>query len=96
MPAPVLVIGRFQFGNPPTLAGPTRWPLTPAPGVNGLGLWQIAAADCGLTDGTVYHYWFEVVSTNPDRSGDAILCTDPTAWTVDGRLIPPPLRAPFN
>jgi pullulanase len=92
--APVLVIGRFQFGNPPTLSGEARWPLAPTPGVN--GLWRIAAADCGLADGTVYHYWFEVVSTNPDRSGGAILCTDPSAWTVDWRLIPPPLSAPLN
>jgi 1,4-alpha-glucan branching enzyme len=92
--APVLVIGNFQSGNPPTLARSKRLPMTLAPGVT--GLWQIAAADCGLTDGTVYHYWFEVKSTNPDRPGGAILCSDPTAWTVDWRLIPPPLPTPFD
>ncbi|QNI33413.1 alpha amylase [Alloacidobacterium dinghuense] len=94
MAAPALVIGRFQFGNPPTLADSKRLPLKPVSGVT--GLWHIAATDCGMTDGTVYHYWFEVESTNPDRPGGAILCTDPTAWTVDWRLIPPPLKVPFD
>lgn len=90
---PVLVIGQFQPGNPPTLAARKRLPLTASAGVT--GLWEIAANACGLADGSVYHYWFEVRSTNPDRPGGAILCTDPTAWTVDWRLIPPPLAAPF-
>jgi glycosidase len=48
-----------------------------------------------LVDGTVYHYWFEVQSTHPGRAGGAIPCTDPTAWTVDWRLLPPPFASPF-
>jgi pullulanase len=56
-------------------------------------VFRIDAAACGLTDNTVYHYWFEVTDssrfhTPPQR----ILCTDPTALTVDWRLLAP--RAP--
>jgi pullulanase len=91
--APVLVIGQFQQGNPPTLIAVNRFAMTPA--ARATGLWEIAAAACQLVDGTVYHYWFEVQSTNPDRPGGAILCTDPTAWTVDWRLLPLPLAPPF-
>jgi pullulanase len=91
--APVLVIGQFQPGNPPTLGASTRFTITPAAGVT--GLWEIAAGACGLIDGSVYHYWFEVQSTHPNRSGGTILCTDPTAWAVDWSLIPPPLPPPF-
>jgi pullulanase len=91
--APILVIGQFQSGNPPTLTAATRFSMTLAVGVT--GLWEISAASCGLVDGTVYHYWFEVQSTNPGRPGGAIPCTDPTAWTVDWRLLPPPLAPPF-
>ncbi|NYF52094.1 alpha-amylase family glycosyl hydrolase [Tunturiibacter gelidoferens] len=91
--APVLIIGQFQQGNPPTLAVANRFPMTPAAGVT--GLWEIAATSCGLVDGSIYHYWFAVQSTNPNRPGGPIPCTDPTAWTVDWRLLPPPLASPF-
>ena len=81
MTAPVLVIGTFQFGNPPTLAAPSRSRMTLAPGVT--GLWQIAAADCGLADGTIYHYWFEVTSAKPNRPGGefSALIQRPGRWT---------------
>ena len=61
--APSLVIGRFQDGNPRTLAGRQSFPLTKRPGAG--DLWSIAASACGLTDGQVYHYWFEVTDSNP-------------------------------
>jgi pullulanase len=80
---PKIVIGRFQAGNPPTLAGERRLSLTAAPGVN--GLWLIAARDCGLTEGNTVHYWFEVEDTHPQRQG-IVRCTDPAAHTVDWRL----------
>jgi hypothetical protein len=48
-----------------------------------------------LTDGTAYHYWFEVQSTNPNSPDGTISCTDPTAWAVDWSVIPPPLPLPF-
>src|SRR5258708_34682880 len=92
-PPPVLVIGQFQAGNPPALAGQKRFALRPVAGA--AGLWEIAAADCGLIDGQVYHYWFEVTDTQPDRDGRRILCTDPTATTVDWRLMSPAMSPPY-
>lgn len=73
---PTLVIGEFQFGNPPTLTNVRRFPLIQEPGFT--DLFAIAAADCGLTDGQVYHYFFEPTPT--------VQTTDPTACTVDWRL----------
>ena len=83
-PAPKLVIGRFQAGNPPTLADRRVFDLSPMVGSN--DLWSIKAAQCGLANGQVYHYWFEVSDSSPVRDGRRILCTDPTALTVDWRL----------
>lgn len=77
----------FQQGNPPTLIAVKRFAMTPAARVT--ELWEIAAQ---LVDGTVYHYWFEVQSTNPDRPGGAILCADPT---LEWRLLPVAVRAPL-
>src|SRR5260370_31389437 len=62
---PKIVIGRFQAGNPPTLAGERRLSLTAAPGAN--GLWLIAPRDCGLTQGNTFHYSFPVEATHPQR-----------------------------
>lgn len=52
-------------------------------------LWQVAAADCGLSDGRVYHYWFKLRRTRPDANDNLIYCTDPTAYTVDRRFLAP-------
>ncbi|HSZ56401.1 MAG TPA: alpha-amylase family glycosyl hydrolase, partial [Tepidisphaeraceae bacterium] len=51
-------------------------------------LWEIAAADCGLIDGQVYHYWFEVSNSNvySGATSQRLRCTDPSALTVDWRL----------
>jgi len=81
---PTLVIGQFQAGNPPSLANRQVFPLTQQ-----ANLWSIEAAQCGLTDGQVYHYWFEVSDSSPTRDGSRIACTDPTAFTVDWRLQAP-------
>jgi pullulanase len=87
-PPPQLVIGQFQSGNPPTLAEERRIALRPSPGTP--DLWEIAAGDCQLVDGTVYHYWFEVQDSNPYKSSHPrILCSDPAALTVDWRLKAP-------
>ena len=83
---PVLVIGEFRFGNPPSLANVQRFPLAPVAGFT--DLFAIAAADCGLNDGWVYHYFFE--------PSVAIQTTDPAAYTVDWRLLSNPLPAPFT
>ncbi len=92
---PVLVIGTFQPGNPPALANSTRFPLAP---VSGFGdLFAVAAADCQLTDGQVYHYWFEADDSDPTRvPAKRVLCTDPLAYTVDWRLLAPRLPLPFT
>jgi 1,4-alpha-glucan branching enzyme len=82
---PVLVIGKFQPGNPPTLAGQRRITMTRSAAVT--GLWEVAANACGLSAGDVAHYWFEVENTNPHRSASGkVLCTDPVAYMVDWRL----------
>ena len=82
---PKLVIGTFQPGAPPSLAGKQSFHLTTVAGVS--GLFEIAPAACGLNTGTVYHYWFEVDDTNIGHpSGARILVSDPTAFTTDWRL----------
>ena len=91
-PPPKLVIGVFQPGNPPTLTKRKEFPLTQQFGP--ADLWGIDAAQCGLTDGQVYHYWFEVSDSSPTRDGSRIRCTDPTAFTVDWRLLAPKLPPP--
>src|SRR5262245_5500045 len=78
-PMPKLVIGRFAPGNPPSLANRQEFSLTQIPGKP--DLWSVDAAACGLTEGNVYHYWFEVTDSSPTRDGWRILCTDPTAST---------------
>src|SRR3954451_18301369 len=86
-PPPALVIGTFAPGNPPTLASERTLPLTPDGPAS--DLWSIALADCGLQDGAVYHYFFEVTAARPEATGARVRCTDPTAWTVDWRLMSP-------
>ena len=94
---PRLVIGRFQPGNPPQLADEQSFPL--GQDAQKKGLWSIAASDCGLESGHVYHYWFEVEDTNPQRRdavpAKQVRCTDPAAYTVDWRLLAP-LPPPFT
>lgn len=93
-PAPRLILGWFQAGNPPELVQPLSFDLSELPGHP--GLWGIAAADCGLGEGNVYHYWFEVTDSSPSRDGQRILCTDPLARTVDWRLRADALGTPYN
>jgi pullulanase len=94
-PDPTLIIGRFQTGNPPTLADERRHPMTLVAGFP--DLFEIAAADCGLVDGDVYHYWFEVQDSDPAHPpAQLVRCTDPTATTVDWRLRAPRLPAPYS
>lgn len=83
--APRLVIGRFQPGNPPSLADRQTHDLAPVAGHP--DLWLVEAAACGLVDGQVYHYWFEVPDSSPGHAGVPVLVTDPFATTVDWRLM---------
>ncbi|NRQ36744.1 alpha amylase [Nonomuraea sp. NN258] len=91
-PAPSLVIGRFEPGNPPGLADERDIPFVR----ESTDLWVLPAADCGLVDGQVYHYWFQIADSHPDRPPHPLLRTDPFATTVDWRLLSPPLRAPYG
>jgi len=91
---PILVIGEFVPGNPPMLANRREFDLALLPGRQ--DVWAIDAADCGLTDGKAYHYWFEVTDSSPTRNGSRIQCTDPTATTVDWRLLSPLLPPPYK
>ena len=81
---PTLVIGRFNSGNPPTLADWQQFELERSP--DHADLWRIDATACGLVEGQTYHYWFEITASNPSHAGRRTLCTDPTAFTVDWRL----------
>ncbi|MEV0614553.1 alpha-amylase family glycosyl hydrolase [Nonomuraea sp. NPDC050404] len=91
-PAPRLVIGRFQPGNPPSLADERAIALVPETP----DLWTVAAASCELADGQVYHYWYEVTDSRPGGPGRRLRRTDPFATTVDWRLLSPPLDPPYG
>ena len=94
-PAPVLVIGQFAAGNSPTLGGGARFNLTQDAAFP--ELWEIPASACGLTDGNVYHYWFEVNDSTPGRMAlTRILVADPTGYSIDWRLRGPALPAPHT
>ena len=97
-PAPTLVLGKLQHGNPPNFVGAQRFDLRPSP--LSPDLWEIPAVECNLADGEIYHYWIEVNDSNPYKNhGDhppRILCTDPTAWNVDWRLLAPRPEGPFG
>jgi pullulanase len=92
--APKLIIGQFQPGNPPTLSNERSIALALLEGFD--DLWGIPAAQCKLTSGTVYHYWFEVTDSNPYRDDSRIRITDPAAATVDWRLLAPQLPSPYD
>ena len=62
---PRLIIGVFKAGRPPTLDQRQDIPLTMS--ADSDELWEVAASSCGLRDGQVYHYWFEVTDTAPFR-----------------------------
>ena len=64
-PPPTLVIGKLQQGNPPTFVDEQQFALSEA--ADAPGRWEIAASACDLTDGQVYHYWFEVNDSSPGR-----------------------------
>jgi pullulanase len=83
--APRLVIGTFEPGAPPTLRDRQSFSLTAVAGV--LDLFEISPLSCGLQNGVVYHYWFEVDDTNlGHQPGARIAVCDPLATTTDWRL----------
>lgn len=86
---PKLILGRIRNGNPPTFQELLREPLQKATGPGGAisGLWELPANTLGLSDGDVYHYWYEVDNRLPGSSGRVVV-TDPLASVVDYRLVP--------
>ena len=93
---PKLVIGQFQPGNPPLLVGEQIFDLSQSIDFPS-DIWQIAAVNCNLQDGQVYHYWFEIDDTDPTKSPSSrIQCADPFAYTVDYRLRGPALPVPYS
>jgi len=89
--APRLVIGELTPGNPPTLVSlPASPPLSPVPGLD--GLWALSAAELGLADNHVYHYWFEVDDSRSGNPPGRVCVTDPFACSVDWRVCPPGAR----
>jgi pullulanase len=85
---PNLVIGQLNAATPPALTGVRTLPLSPSPLSTVGDLWEIAAGDCNLADGQVYHYWFDVANTNvyPGATNQRLQCTDPAAYCVDWRV----------
>ena len=88
-PPPRLIIGWVQPGTPIGLVGEQSLSMRRVVGFD--DLWELPANECGLIDGWVYYYWFEVTSSRPGRpSGLAparIRITDPLATAVDWRLL---------
>lgn len=95
-PAPSLIIGQLKPGTPINFTNEQEFPLQPVTGFP--DLWEIPAAKCNLINGQAYHYWFEVTVSHPDpkRAGKRLRITDPTAYTVDWRLLNGPVTAPFS
>jgi 1,4-alpha-glucan branching enzyme len=87
---PELILGQIRNGNPPAFQQLTRKTLKQAVNAAGPidGLWELDASTLGLTDGEVYHYWFEVDNTLPGSTG-RVQTVDPLASVVDYRLYPP-------
>lgn len=57
-PAPEIILGQLRPGTPITLVNEQRFTLHRS--AQFTDLFEIPAADCNLTDGQVYHYWFDV------------------------------------
>jgi hypothetical protein len=58
-PPPALILQRVQAGAPLTAISSQERPMRLVAGFS--DLWEIPATECGLVDGEIYHYWFEVM-----------------------------------
>ena len=49
-------------------------------------LWEIPRAECGLVDGEMYHYWFEVTvpRRRPEHPGGSASPIPPPRWSTGG------------
>ena len=84
-PPPKLIIGQLKPGAPITFQNEQQFALRQA--TDFADLWEIPAAECNLTNGQVYHYWFEVTDAHRKRTGQRIRVTDPFAFSVDWRML---------
>ncbi len=76
---PELVLGCVDPGGPRSFRKLFQRPLSESRDL--LDLWELdPRAD--LTEGVVYHYWFEIEDSSPEHRG-TICATDPLAFTVD-------------
>ncbi|MCC5662538.1 hypothetical protein LC653_00965 [Nostoc sp. CHAB 5784] len=88
--APTLYIGNTAPESPDRLAQFREIPLRQS--TEFPELWEVSAQESGLIEGQVYFYWFKVRNSDPYDSANAnqiLYCTDPTATTVDRRLLAP-------
>ena len=92
VPAPRLVICELASAAPLELSNLRSLPLGLVPGF--ADLWTLSVADSGLVEGHVYHYWFEVTLSHPERPKVRIQITDPTALGVDWRVRGPRIPQP--
>ncbi|HWQ18821.1 MAG TPA: alpha-amylase family glycosyl hydrolase [Methanotrichaceae archaeon] len=94
---PKLVIGKFELGNPSRLTSISVHEFSQHP--EHPDIWVVNLGPLlpdVLQDGQVYHYFFEVHDSSPYKTNQNILCTDPTAWTVDWRLMAPRLSNTYG
>ena len=84
---PALFIGRFQTGRGVDWAAFRERPLTQSPLAP--DLFEIAASDCELEEGSVYLYWFKVHDAAAPDSVNILYVTDPFAWAVDRSTLAP-------
>ena len=92
---PKLIIGQLKVGNPIAFINSQQLDMQLVAGFT--DLWELPVTACNLTEGQVYHYWFEVSVSHPNRPATAQLqITDPMAFTVDWRLRGPRVGDPFG
>jgi len=87
-PPPALVLQRVQAGAPLTVTDVREITMKPVAGFT--DLWEVPAQECGLVDGQIYHYWFEVtVPSPPGGPVRRVRIADPAATMVDWRVVAP-------
>lgn len=79
---PALIIGKVNPDALGELVYERTYELLLLDGVR--DLWQIKAGSLELDDG-IYHYWFNVDDTSPNKFG-SMLVTDPLAYAIDYRV----------
>jgi len=89
--SPRLIIGKYVGSDPPGLEDQREVDLSRDPRFE--DVWTLDPADCGLANG-VYHYWFEVDSSNPYEPARRVMRPIRPHRTVDWRLLAPASVSP--